>query len=187
MRTTTVSNRHAAADVRLQWRGRCGALRFFVSSRFEMSGGDREHVAFELTGRKSLPGVSGIVGRMRPAVHPDGPFGSFPRNVRVIRNQLLRLPVHFLPYSKVGGPAPCVVGRVWLALMFRQRQQRCIPGIRAQPRRIVDGQAQIIADLRTGDALRLIFVKPGSPFPRRIKLGKRGQPCRQRLPRATIL
>ncbi len=84
--------------------------------------------------------------------------------MRMISDQLLGLPVHFLPDAKVGGSAPCIVGRMGLALMFRQREQRCIPCVGSQPRRVVDRQTEVIADLRTGDSLRLIFVKPRRPF-----------------------
>ncbi len=62
-----------------------------------------------------------------------------------------------------------------LALMLGQRQQRGIPRIRPQPRSIVDRKAEIIADLRTGNPLRLILMEARRPFARRIELC----PCRQ--------
>ena len=47
-------------------------------SHLEMRRGDRQHVAFPHAGREALPRVSGVVGRMRAAVHPDRPLGRLP-------------------------------------------------------------------------------------------------------------
>jgi hypothetical protein len=57
-----------------------------------------------------------------------------------------------------------MVGGVRFALMLRQSQERGIPPIVPQPRRGVDGKSKVIFDFRTGNALRLILVKPGSPL-----------------------
>ena len=84
--------------------------------------------------------------------------------MRMICDQLLRLPVDFLPNAKISRTAPGVIGRVRFTLMLRQRKERCIPGIRSQPRRIVNRKTEVIANFRTGDALRLIFMKPRRPF-----------------------
>ena len=106
------------------------------------------YVAVPFAGGKSLPGVRGVGRRMRTAVHPDGALGRLPGNVGVIGDQLLRVAVHFLPDAQVGGSAPGVVGRVRAALILGQREQRRIPAIAAQARRVVDRQSEIVADIR---------------------------------------
>ena len=58
--------------------------------------------------------------------------------------------------------------------MLGQGQQRSVPTITAQARRIVDGQSQIVADLGTWNALQLILMKPVVPFASDIVLGEQG-------------
>ena len=48
--------------------------------------------------------------------------------------------------------------------MFRQRQQRSVPTVGMPPRGIVQRDAQIVADIRTGNPLQKIFVEPVVPF-----------------------
>ena len=152
----------------------------FVASRdpvatdpphFQMGGRDRQHVAFPFPGGEALPRVGGIVGGMRAAIHVDRPFGRLPGDVRVIGNQLLRRRVDFLPDPQVRRTTRRVVGRVRLALMLGQRQQRCVPTVATQPGGVVDREAEVIADLRSWDALGLVLVKAGRPFSREVRPG----------------
>ena len=41
---------------------------------FQVRGGNDQRIAVPLTGRKPLPGMPGVIRRMRPAIHPDGLF-----------------------------------------------------------------------------------------------------------------
>jgi hypothetical protein len=61
--------------------------------------------------------------------------------------------------------------------MLREFEDRGIPGIGLEPSRIVDGKTQIVSDLGTGYALRLVFGKPGGPFSGRVDLGNSGNTC----------
>ena len=138
----------------------------------EMCGGDGQHVAVPFAGGKSLPGVRGVGWRMRTAVHPNGSLGRLPGNMGVISDQLLRVAVHFLPDTQVGGSAPGVIGRMRATLILGQRQQRRVPAIAAQARRVVDRQPEIVADIRAGNALQKIFVELGRPLAGWIYLGE---------------
>src|SRR6266853_3098777 len=51
-----------------------------------------------------------------------------------------------------------------LALMFGQREDRRIPGVAVLPRRVVNREAQVVADVRPGNALGVILVKTRGPF-----------------------
>src|SRR5580765_2690374 len=51
-----------------------------------------------------------------------------------------------------------------LALMLRQREDGRIPRVAVLARRVVNRQAQVVADVRPGNALGLILVKPRRPF-----------------------
>ena len=45
--------------------------RYGGSSRFSGGGRHGQHVAFPLAGRETLPGMRGILGRMRTSIHPE--------------------------------------------------------------------------------------------------------------------
>jgi hypothetical protein len=61
-----------------------------------------------------------------------------------------------------------------LALMFRQCQQRRIPGVGPLARGVVDGEPGVVANLRAGDALGLIFMEDRRPNAVQINLGEYG-------------
>ena len=48
--------------------------------------------------------------------------------------------------------------------MLGEREDRGIPAVRVQARRVVDRQPEIVADLRTGDPFGLILVKARRPL-----------------------
>src|SRR2546422_958549 len=139
----------------------------------EMRGRHRQHVPVPFPGREPLPGVSRVFRRMRTSIHPDRSFRSLPRDVRMICNELLRVLIDFLPHAQIRRAPRGVVRRMRLALMLRQREQRRIPAVASQAGCIVDWKAEVVADFRTGNALRLIFMKPRSPFSGWINLCKR--------------
>ena len=138
----------------------------------EMRRRDSQRVAFPFPRREPLPGVSCVIGRMLAAIHPDRSLRRLPGNVRVECDDLLRIFVDFFRDPEICRPSGRVVRRVRLALMLGQRQQGCIPTIAPEPRCIIDRQAKVIPDLRTRDALRLIFVESRRPFTGRIDLRK---------------
>ena len=137
-------------------------------SHLQMRGRHRQHIAVPLACRKALPRVRGVLGRVRTAVHPDGALGLLPGNVRVEGDQLLRRSVELAPDAQVRGAAGRVVGRMRLALMLGQREDRRVPAVGVQACRLVDRNPQVVADVRTGNALRLILVKPRRPLTREI-------------------
>ena len=138
----------------------------------EMRGGDGQHVAVPFAGRESLPGVGGVGGRMRTAIHPNGSLRRLPGNVGVIGDQLLGVAVHFLPDAQVGGAAPGVIGRMRAALILGQRQQRRVPAIAAQARRVVDRQPEIVADIRARECAPENPRGTGAPIRRKDPSGR---------------
>ena len=140
-------------------------------SHLEMSGRDGQHIAFPPAGREPLPRMRRVLGWMRTAVHPDRALRRLPRNVRVVGNQLLRRRIDLLPDSEVGRAAGRVVRRMRFALVFRQRENGRVPAVSVQPRRLVDGDSEIVPDLGAGNALRLIFVKTRRPLAGEIEAG----------------
>src|SRR6266700_2610240 len=68
---------------------------------FQVSGCDGEHVSFPLPGRKSLPGVRCILGRVWTPVHPNGSLGGLPGDVRMEGDDLLSGIVDFFPQAQI--------------------------------------------------------------------------------------
>ena len=93
----------------------------------------------------------------------------------VICDQLLRVLIDLFPEAQVCRAARTVIGRMGLALMFRQCEQRGVPAVTPEARRIVYRKAEIVSDFRPGETLRIVLVKSGSPLSRWIDLRKRGQ------------
>src|ERR1700719_2924024 len=67
---------------------------------------------------------------------------------------------------------PHVVGGMRTTLPLRQPVQRGVPAISPQPRRIVQGNAGVVAQLSAGPALLRIFVVPRGPLAGEINLGE---------------
>ncbi len=93
---------------------------------------------------------------------------------------LARNRVHFLPDAQVRWAAPNVIGRVRSALPLRQGHHGSAPSVAPHAVRIVDRDAQIVAQLRTWNALRLVLVETGCPFTGEIDLTIRGNACQGR-------
>jgi hypothetical protein len=66
------------------------------------------------------------------------------------------------------------------ALLFGQRDPRWIPAVAKLAGGVVDREPEVIAQLGTGNAFRLVFVIAGLPDPREIGLRERGRRHRQR-------
>src|ERR1700688_2560909 len=88
-----------------------------VPALFDVSGVHSEDVALPLAGGETHPGVRGVVGRMRAAIHPDGPVLLIGADVVPEGDQVLRLRISLLPDPKPVGAAVDVAGSVHLALM----------------------------------------------------------------------
>ena len=126
---------------------------------FQMRGGDGQNVAFPFPGGEALRGVQRVLGRMRTAIHPDGALRA-PREMMrcgsrsavcesLSNSSQMRMP------AKLGD----VIGRVDAALILGQRDERCVPSVGAVAGGVVDWDAQVIAQLRAGQAFGLVFVE----------------------------
>ena len=119
------------------------ATRYAVAANpavLQVRGCDDQDVALPLAGRESLPSVWGVRGRMRSTIHIDRALWSLPRNVGVPGDQLLRRGIDFLPDPQICGAAWTIIGRVGLALMFRQGEQGGVPRVGAKSCRVGDGE-----------------------------------------------
>ena len=87
--------------------------------------------------------------------------------------QVLRLRVLLFPDAQVGRPAIDVGRHVHAALLLGQRDAARVPAVGELARRVGDGQSEVVAQLRTGDALRLIFLVAGLPDAGEIGSGLR--------------
>ena len=148
---------------------------------------DDQHVAEPFAGGKALPGVRGDRGRMRAAVHVDRPRLIVGADVMLDRDELLRVRVPIFPDAEVQRTAIDVGRDVHAALLFRQRDPRRIPAVGELPRRRVDRQAEIVAEVGARNALRKVFLVPRAPGPREIGLRERRRavstsPARQQAP-----
>ena len=90
--------------------------------------------------------------------------------------KILRLGIALLPDAKLERTAIDVRRDVHLALMLGQRQPRRIPAERPLARAVGDRQTEVVAELRTGNALGLIFGKARAQASRQVGRG----PCRRR-------
>src|ERR1700678_337780 len=85
---------------------------------FEVRSVDGQDVAFPFAGGKAHGCMQRILGRMRPAIHPDGALGVPGEMMDVDGDQLLGVVVVLVPHAntrETGG----VIGRVNTALVFR--------------------------------------------------------------------
>ena len=61
-----------------------------------------------------------------------------------------------------------------LRLVLAQREDRRVPAVGLQPRRIVDWKPQVVAELGPGNAMLLVLMVSSRPFAREIDLGESG-------------
>ena len=139
----------------------------------DVGGGDGQHVAFPRAGREPLPGVRRVLGRMRTAVHPDRARLFVGADVVLDRDERLGLGIALFPDAQLQRTAIDVRRNVHLALVLVERQARRVPAERPLARRFGDREAEIVDEVRTGDALGLIFVIARSPAAGEIGLRAR--------------
>ena len=139
---------------------------------FNVSGCDRQGISFPFTRGEAHPGVSRVVGRMRPSVHPDRAVLFVRTDVLPDCDQLLGFRISFFPDPDLQGTAIDIRNRVHLALMLLHGQSRRVPAQSPLTRFFVDRQSQVVGQLRTRYALRLILVVPGIPGAGQIDLGQ---------------
>src|SRR5215470_11126056 len=86
-------------------------------------------------------------------------------------DELLRISIAFFP-NPDSGETRDVIGRVYAALVLRQRNERRVPCLRAQPRLIRERYAGVVAELRTEEPIRPVFVQNAEvvPYPTKVHL-----------------
>ena len=129
----------------------------------DVGGLDGQDVALPLAGGESHEGVRSVFGRMRAAVHPDGAGLLVGADVVLDGDHLLGLRVLLLPDAQVVGAAINVGDAMDAALLLGQRHAGGAPAIGAEAGGVVDGKAQIIAQLGTRAAFGLVLVTQGGP------------------------
>src|SRR5687768_3957054 len=107
--------------------------------------------------------MTGVRPRMRAAIHPDGPGLLVCAAVHLDGLQVLRLRMLLFPDAQVERSAEDIRRHVDAALLFRERDARGVPAVGVLARGVVDGQAEIVAELRARNALGLILVIAGLP------------------------
>ncbi len=107
---------------------------------------------------------------MRPVVHPNGLLRVVGRKANVIRDQLLRGRVDFLPDAQRRRSAPAVVGAVRAALIFGNLDNRGAPALGAEKPGGVDRHAEVVAHVGARQAVALVFEQGERPIPGGIDL-----------------
>lgn len=107
----------------------------------QMRGLDGEDPTFPLARRKPRPSMRGIGGRMRTPIHPDHPRRPPEGSVNGVADDVLRDRVCFFRNAQVRRTAKRISRRMRIALPLRHRYQIRVPTIRAQPQRVVHGDA----------------------------------------------
>ncbi len=140
---------------------------------------DDELVALPAGGGEAGPRVRGIRGRMRTAVEPDEPCRLAERAEQLVADRLLRHRVEDLIDADVRRPAQRVSSGMRLGLVLAQRKDRGVPAVGLHPRGVIDRQAEVIAEFRTGNPVLLILVIPSRPFAGEVHLRRRAA-CNER-------
>ena len=121
-----------------------------------------------------MPGVRGVFGRMRPAVHPDHRMRRAPAPARsdLVGDQLLR--ASSVDFRRSACPPPpraqyCPDAKI--VMMFGQRVDGRVPRVGAGAGRVVDRQAGVVADARAAAdrvvAMVDVFVQRAAHSPER--------------------
>ena len=141
---------------------------------FDVRGVDRQDVAFPLAGGKSHERVRGVIGRMRPAIHPDGACLFVSADVVLDRDHFLGVGVFLFPDPEVQRAVIDVGRHVHAALMFLQRKARSVPALSEEARGIINGKAREIAKIGTGNTLVIVLVMERAPLARQDVLAADG-------------
>src|SRR5215472_4556429 len=118
----------------------------------------RQNVAFPFTGGKAHPSMSGVIGRMRTAIHINRAVLLVGADVLPQRNDLLGLRVALFPDTNAKRATVNIANGVNLALVLWEGKAVGGPAQRPLTRGLADRQAKIIDQIRTRAALRLVFV-----------------------------
>ena len=141
-------------------------------AEFQVRGRDHQRVAVPLARRKARPRVRGMPRRMRPAVEPDQASGLPERAEQFVSDDLLRDRVHFSVDTDVGGPPQRVRGWMRLGLMLAKRQDRRVPTVGLETAGVVQRNSGVVAEVGSGNAVRLVFVVERRPVARRRRVGR---------------
>ncbi len=136
----------------------------------DVRGVDGQNIAFPLAGGKSHEGMRRIVGRMRAAIHPDGARLLVGADVILDRNHLLGKRILFFPDPEMQRTMIDVWRDVYAALVFLQREARCVPGLCESARGVVNWKPSEIAQIGPRNALVIIFVMQRAPLARQLVL-----------------
>ena len=126
---------------------------------------DGQLIAVDAARRESVPGVLRVLGRVRPAVHPDDAIVTPEHTLERVRDQRLRHRIVDLVDPHVrAGTAHEVLRRVRFRHLLGQREDGRVPARGFLADGLVDRQARVVAELGAGSAMRLIFVHAGGPL-----------------------
>ncbi len=132
-------------------------------ARLDMRGLDAQRVAFPNSRRETGPGVRRELRRMRTAIHPDGARAGI-RAVDDECDDFARRGVVDGADLQPGGRAHGIDRRMRDALVLQHRNKIAIPCIGAEPRVVVNRNAQVIARRRSRiGALQFILVVHRGP------------------------
>src|SRR6186713_244511 len=100
-----------------------------------------------------------IRGRVRPAVHPDGPL-PFERLTEPVNcDEAMRFRVALFPCTRVSQCAHLVWSDVTVTLMMPKSEARGIVRQRKQTAGFIDRDSAVVADFRPGAAIHSVLVK----------------------------
>src|SRR5215475_9676153 len=118
-----------------------------------------QNVALPLPRREAHPGMRREFGRMRPAIHPNGPVLLVGADVVADSDDVLGLRIAFFPDPELKRATIDVCSRVYLALMLFESQPVGIPAQGPLPRCVVDGNPKVVNQFGAGNPLRLILLE----------------------------
>src|SRR5678816_4864420 len=97
--------------------------------------------------------MRGVRGRMRTAVHPDGPFPFERLTEPVNRHEAMRFGVALFPCTRVSQCAHLVWSDVTVTLVMPKGEARGIVRQRKQTACFIDRDAAVVAAFRSGAAI----------------------------------
>ena len=139
----------------------------------DVRGRDHEHVALPLAGREAHPRVRRVRGRMRAAIHIDGPLLVERADAVLDGDEIARPRLPVFPDRDVGGAAIDVRRHVHPALLLRQRQPVRVPALGVPAGAVRQRQPGVVAKLRARHALAEILLIARRPGAGQIDLRER--------------
>src|SRR6202042_3288038 len=101
-----------------------------------------------------VPGLGGVVGRVRAAIHVDGAGAAIGEDFDVPCQDRIRERVEIGPDAQAAGGAHSVDGRVGIAFVLFLIPFFSGPTVGAEAVGVVDGQPCVIADEGVGSVVR---------------------------------